>query len=69
MAVRERAVHKNFSQFKDTLDLKYTVQLLYFSIMTLWTLWKTQLDIETNIIGKKSLSYICTHTIICHHYI
>ena len=55
-------VERNFSRFKDTLDLKYTA--LYFSIM-----WKTQLDIETNIMGEKVLIspiYRCTHTIICH---
>ena len=36
----------NFSQFKDILDLEYTV--LYFSIME-----KTHIGIETNIMGKK----------------
>ena len=37
-----------------TLDLKYTV--LYFSIM-----WKTQLDIETNIMGEKFVLYMHTY--------
>ena len=42
-------VERNFSRFKDTLDLKYTA--LYFSIM-----WKTQLDIAGFPPGLYSLS-------------
>ena len=41
------------------LDLEYRV--LYFSIME-----KTHIEIETNIMGKVSASYICNHMIICH---
>ena len=34
---------------------------VYFSIME-----KTHIEIETNIMGKECVLYICNHTIICH---